>query len=98
MVVQPLLIGQDAGVPELPIPCGTPTTVVVGTDCIATVHARLARQMQGFLPIELRPPPIPIGAMEQSLQWHKYRTQDTGLVWLRGLLSKAVERMNAASA
>jgi LysR family transcriptional regulator, nod-box dependent transcriptional activator len=72
--------------------------MVVGTDYIATVHTRLARQLQAAWPIVLRTPPVPITAMEQGLQWHKYRTQDPGLVWLRGLLKKAVERMNAAQA
>jgi hypothetical protein len=46
-------------------------------------------------PIELRPAPLPITAMEQGLQWHKYRAQDPGLVWLRGLLRSAVARMDA---
>lgn len=71
--------------------------MVVGTEYVATVHARLARQLQGAWPIELRTPPIPITAMEQGVQWHKYRTQDPGLVWLRDLLKKAVDRMNAST-
>jgi len=33
--------------------------------------------------------------MEQSMQWHKYRSQDPGLVWLRGLMAKAVLRMDS---
>jgi LysR family nod box-dependent transcriptional activator len=70
--------------------------MVVGTDLIATVHARLARALQPAWPIELRTPPLPITAMEQGLQWHKYRTQDPGLVWLRGLLRRAVERMDGS--
>lgn len=70
--------------------------MVVGTDFIATVHARLARALQPAFPIELRPPPLPITTMEQGIQWHKYRTQDPGLVWLRGLLRRAVERMDAS--
>lgn len=70
--------------------------MVVGTDLVATVHARLARTMQAAWPIEIRPPPLPITPMEQGLQWHKYRTQDPGLVWLRGLLRRAVARMDAA--
>lgn len=72
--------------------------MVVGTELIATVHARLARALQASWPIELRPPPLPITAMEQGLQWHKYRTSDPGLVWLRGLLKRAVLRMDAALA
>jgi len=72
--------------------------MVVGTDLIATVHTRLARVLQPAWPIELRTPPLPITAMEQGLQWHKYRAQDPGLVWLRGLLKRAVTRMDALPA
>jgi len=69
--------------------------LVVGTDLIATVHARLARLLSAAWPIEIRTPPIPISAMEQGMQWHKYRSQDPGLVWLRGLMTRAVARMDA---
>lgn len=68
--------------------------MVVGTDLVATVHARLARLLKDAWPIEIRPSPVPITAMEQGFQWHKYRTQDPGLVWLRGLLKRAVLRMD----
>lgn len=70
--------------------------MVVGTDLIATVHARLARYLQPSMDVVLRPPPLPLTAMEQGVQWHKYRTQDPGLQWLRGLLKQAVVRMDAA--
>ncbi len=72
--------------------------LVVGTELIATVHARLARYLQPLLAVALRPPPLPITAMAQGVQWHKYRTQDPGLLWLRGLLKQAVQRMDAAPA
>jgi hypothetical protein len=39
---------------------------------------------------------MPMTHMTQSMQWHKYRTQDPGLLWLRGLLKQAVQRMDAA--
>jgi DNA-binding transcriptional LysR family regulator len=68
--------------------------LVVGTDFIATVHKRLALQLQAAFPIELRAPPLPMPAMEQGLQWHKYRTQDPGLVWLRKLLHRAARVMD----
>lgn len=68
--------------------------LVQGTDFVATVHARLARQFVGHWPLALRSPPLPMDAMQQSVQWHKYRTQDPGLTWLRGLLKTAVERMD----
>lgn len=72
--------------------------LVVGTDLIATVHARLARVLAAAWPIEIRTPPLPITAMEQGVQWHKYRSQDPGLVWLRGLLRRAVARMDEVPA
>jgi DNA-binding transcriptional LysR family regulator len=69
--------------------------MVVGTDLVATVHARLARLLQTALPITLHTPPLPIDAMEQALQWHQYRTLDPGLAWLRELMKRSVQRMDA---
>lgn len=37
---------------------------------------------------------MPFDRMEQSVQWHKFRTTDPGLVWLRGMLAEAVRRMD----
>ncbi|OGB81944.1 MAG: nodulation protein NfeD [Burkholderiales bacterium RIFOXYC12_FULL_60_6] len=69
-------------------------SLVVGTERIATVHARLARMAERFLPVKLFPLPIALPPMEQAVQWHKYATKDPGLVWLRGLLSEAVRKMD----
>jgi DNA-binding transcriptional LysR family regulator len=69
--------------------------LVVGTDRVATVHRRLARQLAQSLPIVLLPLPVPMQPMEQAMQWHKYRSTDPGLSWLRGLLLAAVDRMDA---
>ena len=33
--------------------------------------------------------------MQQAVQWHKYRTQDPALVWLRELLHQSVQIMDA---
>jgi LysR family transcriptional regulator, nod-box dependent transcriptional activator len=70
--------------------------LVVGTEHVATIHARLARGLAAALPIEIRAVPLPIAPMQQAMQWHKYRTQDPGLVWLRSQLHAAVQRMDAA--
>lgn len=72
--------------------------LVEGTACVATVHARLARLFVGRWPLVTRPMPLPMENMRQSVQWHKYRTQDPGLRWLRGLLGQAVQRMDASPA
>jgi LysR family transcriptional regulator, nod-box dependent transcriptional activator len=72
--------------------------LVVGTDLVATVHARLARCLAASLPITILPVPLPMPKFEQAMQWHKYRATDPGLTWLRQLMKDAAAEMNAADA
>lgn len=67
--------------------------LVVGTEMVATVHARLARRLAPALPVKVLPMPLPMPLLEQALQWHKYRSLDPGLLWLRGLLQQAARLM-----
>lgn len=67
--------------------------LVVGTELVATVHARLARLLAPALPVELLPMPLPMPPLEQAMQWHKYRSTDPGLTWLRNLLHQAAREM-----
>lgn len=69
--------------------------LVVGTSQVATLHRRLAERLAHSFPIVLRPVPLPMQPMQQAVQWHKYRTQDPGLLWLRGLLRRAADRLVA---
>jgi LysR family transcriptional regulator, nod-box dependent transcriptional activator len=66
----------------------------VGTDRVATVHGRLATYGAQFLPVKVLKPPIELPLMTQAMQWHKYRTNDPGLVWLRDLMQRAVRQMD----
>lgn len=68
--------------------------LLVGTDRVATVHERVARRLVSAWPLEIRPTPIPFDAMEQAMQWHKFRTKDPGLAWLRGLIVEAARRID----
>ena len=68
--------------------------LVAGTDRIATVHRRLAQQAQQAMPIEILDLPFRIPKMRQAVQWHKYRSQDAGLIWLRGALREAAAQNN----
>jgi LysR family nod box-dependent transcriptional activator len=70
--------------------------LVTGTELIATVHARLARLLQPALPITVLPLPMPMPPLEQAMQWHRYRTTDPGLVWLRELIKEAANAMGPA--
>lgn len=71
--------------------------LVVGTELLATVHSRLAQQLQGLLPIEIRRLPLAMNDFHQAVQWHKYRSRDPGLIWLRDLLREAAAGMGGVS-
>lgn len=58
-------------------------SMVMGTDRIATVHRRLAERLRHQLPIRIWEPPMEIPPLVQTLQWHKFRNNDTALTWLR---------------
>ena len=63
--------------------------LVVGTDRVATIHRRLADQAARSLPVKIIELPYRLPKMQQSVQWHKYRSQDAGLIWLRGVIREA---------
>lgn len=71
--------------------------LVVGTERVATMHAALVRTVAAALPVKVLPLPLPMPPFEQVMQWHKHRTNDPGLVWLRGLLMQAAAEMQAAA-
>jgi DNA-binding transcriptional LysR family regulator len=70
--------------------------LVVGTELIATVHSRLARALEPSLPIKVLPLPMPMPHLEQAVQWHKYRSADPGIGWLRKLIRDAGAEMNGS--
>lgn len=69
--------------------------LVVGTELVTTVHSTLARRMRAAVPVTLLPVPLPMPPLEQAMQWHKYRSQDPGLVWLRRLMQQAAQALKA---
>ncbi len=73
------------------------TQLVVGTQRIATVHRRLAMQARRHEPIVTRDVPLHMPVMHQTIQWHKHRTTDAGLAWLRTQLLEAVAQMDQAT-
>lgn len=60
--------------------------LVVGTQRIATVRMRLAQQLARSLPLKLLPAPFDIPRMVGVMQWHRYKSQDPALSWLRGVI------------
>lgn len=70
-----------------------PPMLVVGTQRIATVHRRLAHMAASYLPIRVLPPPVEIPVLQQVVQWHKHRSADPGLLWLRGVLEEEARKI-----
>lgn len=69
--------------------------LLVGTDRVATVHERVARRLVGAWALEIQPTPMVIDEMEQAMQWHKFRSKDPGLIWLRALVTEAARQLDA---
>jgi DNA-binding transcriptional LysR family regulator len=61
---------------------------IVGTDRIAVVHARFARDFVERFPLVARPVPLPLPATRIWAQWHPVNETDAGLQWLVGLLTQ----------
>jgi LysR family transcriptional regulator, nod-box dependent transcriptional activator len=72
--------------------------LVVGTERVATVHALLAQAIAPALPVALLPLPLPMPTFEQAMQWHKHRSLDPGLLWLRALMQQAARALRPAVA
>jgi len=70
--------------------------LVLQTDRIATVHSRLAHQAARLLPIEVLPMPIAVPVMNQLMQWHKHRSYDPGILWLRQMIHESAVLMDGA--
>jgi DNA-binding transcriptional LysR family regulator len=76
----------------------TAAGLLVGTELIATMHASLARLLSQVWPLALRPCPVDVPVMTQSMQWHRARTLDPGLAWLRGLAHAAALQLTQEQA
>jgi DNA-binding transcriptional LysR family regulator len=62
--------------------------LVVGTDRIATMQTRLAKQFQQILPLKLIHPPMELPRLVEVLQWNMHRDPDPASRWLRTLLTE----------
>ena len=69
--------------------------LIVGTDRIATLHARMAGSYLESLPIRLVRPLFEMPQLVEVLQWHRYRDLDPGSQWLRGRIIEMAHAMPA---
>jgi DNA-binding transcriptional LysR family regulator len=71
--------------------------LVIGTERIATVPARLARKYADLLPIRLLPVPVDIPPIVEVLQWHRAHDRDPAHLWLRSQLKAGVAQIEGAA-
>ncbi len=70
--------------------------LVQGSRRIALVQKSLAERMLGLGGIAIVAPPFPFPPLQQSLQWHSYRTRDPGLAWVRSQIQEAATLFGAS--
>jgi LysR family nod box-dependent transcriptional activator len=66
---------------------------VVGTNHIAVVPLRLARQSDDRLKLRHLKPPFDIPDMTDVLQWQTYQSEDLGLLWFRNVIKTTSRRL-----
>jgi LysR family transcriptional regulator, nod-box dependent transcriptional activator len=62
--------------------------LVIGTQRIATVHARLAELYARTMPIRILAAPIALPTLTEVVEWHYHEEDDPCLVWFRQLIVK----------
>jgi len=70
--------------------------LVVGTNRIATMQMRLARQYLSALPLKLIAAPLEVPKLIEILQWNVHRDMDPAGRWLRARLKEHAEKMDPA--
>ncbi|PJE26382.1 transcriptional regulator, LysR family [Pseudooceanicola antarcticus] len=63
--------------------------LIRGTDRIALIQRRLAQVAVERGGMRMHPAPFEVASLKQSMRWHKHRTRDPGLIWLRALVRDA---------
>jgi LysR family nod box-dependent transcriptional activator len=69
--------------------------LLVGTQRLAVMHARLALAAARIFPMASAPLPFAFPVMQELVQFHQTRAADEGLGWLRGQLREAAINPNS---
>jgi len=72
--------------------------LVVGTRRLALVHRRLAELQAVHLPIAIAPNPFDFPDLEEMMQYHSARVNDSGLIWLCERILRAAKLQTAPEA
>lgn len=83
---------------RIEITCGCFTLVpwlLSGTQRLAVLHERLALQVAERFPLVHAPMPFEFPVMREMIQFHRARTEDEGLRWLRAQLKQQARAVDA---
>ena len=67
---------------------------VIGTNLVTVTHRRLANVLANPAFHVVRELPIKVEPLRESLVYHPLRSQDAGLIWLKGILRKALRKVD----
>lgn len=67
--------------------------LVRGSDRLALVQRSLAREIVKTGGLTIVDPPLDLPLLEQSVQWHNYRSRDPALTWVREKLKEAASTL-----
>lgn len=73
-------------------------TLLVGTERIATVHRRLARQSAAWLPLRLLELPFEMPPLVETMAWPRYLQHDPAHAWLREQVRACARNLDASDA
>jgi LysR family nod box-dependent transcriptional activator len=68
-------------------------SALLGTDRIATMHARLARHFAKTMPLRIVELPVSIPPFSEAIQWPAVHNTDPASIWLRGIIIDEARRM-----
>ncbi|MCC8959817.1 LysR family transcriptional regulator [Bradyrhizobium sp. Pear77] len=68
-------------------------TVLLGTDRIGTMPARLAEHFAKAMPLRIVKCPLPIPTFTEAIQWPALHTSDPTSTWMREMLLQEASRM-----
>lgn len=67
--------------------------LVMGSQRIATMHARLAQYFARSMPLTISPLPMPLPKVIEALQWPALHHKDPASIWLRNLIQAEATRL-----
>lgn len=62
---------------------GMVPNLLVGTNRVATILRRQAEHYARLFPLKVHPVPVEVPNVQEAMQWHRLKSSDQGIAWLR---------------